>query len=291
MTAKQLVLLAFEAMSDPSRILLAALPALLLGLAACGDAPTSPDALLVTPETQAALAVGESLPRLPAFLAAVGPAPVLARPAGAGPRAAGSTAEAGPEPAASVDQPALARASALWAAADSLSARGEDGEALRREAYEVAVPVLAAGLDTAVLHRLQRRLERWASLASSAMKRADLPDLAARLESGRSLLADARQAEAAGDRAGAVRATLLASDGLSATTPPAVAARLTADAEALLSRIQFERGERREDPAQHRIERADRLVRGAREALAARQYELAIQRAFYARELLRGGGS
>lgn len=249
-------------MQNPTRLLLAAVPVLLLGAWACGDAPTSPEALLVTPETQAALEVGESLPRLPDFLAAAG-----------------------------APDTGLARAAALWKAADSLADQGEDDEGMRRQAYETAVPGLAARLDTAALHGLERRLERWSSLAESAMRRADLPDIAARLGSGRALLVDARQAEADGDMTAAVQAALLASDRLAATTPRAVAARLTADGEALLSRLEFERAGRPGDAERRRLERADRLVRGAREALAAGDYQLAIRRAFYARELLRGGGS
>jgi len=65
-----------------------------------------------------------------------------------------------------------------------------------------------------------------------------------------------------------------------------VAARLTAEDEVALASLRQLAGQPSAEEAQRSLERTDRLVRGAREALSAGRYEIAIRRAYYARQLL-----
>ena len=109
------------------------LPILAAGAAlACGDAPTAPAALVVTPETEAALTVAAELPALPGLVERA---------------IRGSAARGG----ADADRELrLLRARILWRAAE---AAGEAAEAapLREAAYALAAPALAAALDSATV--------------------------------------------------------------------------------------------------------------------------------------------
>lgn len=251
----------------PSRLraLILAAP-LLLACVACADAPTGPGALVVTPETRAALEVASALPRLPQLAAAAEATP--ATPAVAG---------------------ALQRSSALWTAADTT------GDALRAEALRVsaaqeAAPALAAALDSTALIEAQGKLEHWVELASRAVRGARMPELDAALTDGESLLGRARAMRGAGQMATSWLLTLQASERLIETTPPAVANRLTMADEAALAALR--RMGEADDGAvdERRLGRIDRLVRGAREALDQAQYDVAIQRAYYAHQLLAQDG-
>ncbi|HET9982078.1 MAG TPA: hypothetical protein VFQ38_00755 [Longimicrobiales bacterium] len=235
--------------------------------AACSDAPDAPTALLVAPETQAALEVASSLPGLPELAAAADRADL--------------------EPAAA---DALAGARALWASADSASDPTR-ARALRGEANRAAAPLLAQSLDSAALAGAQRKLQRWSELAGAALKGADLPELAQAVADGGALLRRARESARAGDRADAVLATLDASERLSETTPRAVALRLTTADELALDATRRGMAPRPDDAAGRRLERIQRLVRGAREAIEAEKYDVAIRRAYYARQLLGPAGA
>ena len=238
----------------------AALLALVATASACADAPRDPVALLVAPEAKAALEVGSSLPTLGE----------LAR-------------RNSPEGAATGD---LARAETLWREAAALPA-GPQAEELRGQAYALAAAPLAAAMDSTALAGTQARLERWIELAGNVLRRAEFPDLAAALSDASSYLTSARALAARGQREAAVALTLRASDRLAETTPQAVAARLTAEDEvALASLRQLASQPSAAEDARRSFERADRLVRGAREALTAGRYEVAIRRAYYARQLL-----
>jgi hypothetical protein len=233
-------------------------------VASCADAPRDPVALLVAPEARAALEVGSALPALPELIQ-------RSSPAGA-------------------PGTALAQAQALWAAAGVEADRGKAAE-LRESAYALAAPELAARMDSAALAGTQARLERWIELASGALRQAELRDLSAAMTDARDLLAAARAAGARGDRSTAIVQTLRASDRLAETTPRAVAARLAAEDEAALAGLRRLAGRPSGEEARRGLERIDRLVSGAREALAAGRYELAIRRAFYARQLLAAEGA
>ncbi len=241
--------------------LLAAVPVALL--AACADAPRDPVALLVAPEARAALEVGASLPGLPELVRRATPEGTVV--------------------------PALVEAEALWREAEA-SGDPALAEVLRDSSYVLAGPALAVGLDSATLGGVQARLERWIALAGGVVRHAEFHDLAEALNEAGTDLAAARAAHARGDSVGAVVATLRASDRLEQTTPQAVASRLSAEDEAAVARAQQLAGKVISADSRLRLERIDRLVRGARQALSAGHYEMAIRRAYYARQLLMAEG-
>ncbi len=232
-------------------------------LTACAEAPRDPVALLVAPEARAALEVGASLPGLPELVQ-------RATPDGA-------------------TVPELIEAEALWREA---AATGDPELAvlLRDSAYTLAAPALAVRLDSAALTGVQARLDRWITLAGGVVRHAEFHDLSAALIEAGTDLAAARTARARGDSVAAVAATLRASDRLAETTPQAVAFRLSAEDEAAMERARQLAGKVISPDSRLRLERIDRLVRGARQALTAGHYEMAIRRAYYARQLLMAEG-
>lgn len=232
-------------------------------LTACADAPRDPVALLVAPEARAALEVGASLPGLPELVRRASPDGISA--------------------------PELGEAEALWREAEG-TVDAELAAMLRDSAYALAAPRLAAALDSATLAGVQGRLERWITLASGVIRHAEFHDLAEALTDANAELTTARTAWARGDSAGAIVATLRASDRLAETTPQAVASRLSAQDEAVLARARQLAGKSLSPESHLRLERIDRLVRGARQALSAGHYEMAIRRAYYARQLLMAEG-
>lgn len=232
--------------------------ALALMVGACADAPRDPVAVLVAPEARAALEVGSTLPTLPDLIRKNTPGGV-------------STGD-------------LARAEALWRAGEQAS--GAEAGELRREADSLAAAPLAAAMDSASLAEAQERLESWISLAGGALGRGQFPELTAALGEAGEFLAGARGANARGERTASVALTLLAADRLAETTPRAVADRLTGGDEVSLAALRGLPGVPSDQESRLRLERIERLVRGAREALAGGRYEVAIRRAYYARELL-----
>lgn len=214
----------------------------------------------MAPEAKAALEVGSTLPTLPELVRR------------------GSTA--------GVPTGDLARAETLWREAAALPGDRAQADQLRDQAYALAAAPLAAVLDSAALSGTQARLERWIELAGNVLRRAEFPDLAAALSDAHSYLVSARALAARGQREAAVALTLRASDRLAETTPQAVAARLTAEDEAALASLRQAAKAPSGEDARRSLERADRLVRGAREALTGGRYEMAIRRAYYARQLL-----
>lgn len=226
-------------------------------LPACEDGSTDPSALLVAKETEAALQVALDLPTLPALVGRVldreQPAP----------------AEVGS---------ALQQARALWLEAEGASAA--DARRLRESAYTLAVPALTAALSEDQLLAVQDSLRQWIRIASSVSGIGALAGIAGALDEARVLLDNAARAEPT-DHAAAVAGTLRAADRLLETTPRAVAQRLIAEAE---TRLAARGTTGTEDGVQ--VDRADRLVRGAKEAFRDREYLLAIRRAFYAGQLL-----
>ncbi len=228
-------------------------------LAACGDSPRDPAALLVAPEARAALEVGATLPGLPELVR-----------------------RASPDGSPAIE---LVQAEALWREAAG-TGDAELAGILRDSAYALAGRPLAVTIDSATLAGVQARLDRWITLAGGVVRHAEFGDLSAALTDAGALLAVARAAQARGDTVAAIVATLHASDRLAETTPQAVAARLSAQDEAALERVRLLAGHPGSSDSRVRLERIDRLVRGAREALTSGHYEVAIRRAWYARQML-----
>lgn len=227
-----------------------------LAVAGCRDAPTEPAALVVAAETEAALRVAASLPALPQLVERA--------------RSAGSLQPGEAE--------AVAEACALWAEADSMRNAGA-AAALRRRSYALAAPVLARSLGSAGLTEVEEGLRQWIELASTALDGVSVPGVADALNTARALLARAARAD---DPVRAAELLLEAGDRLRETTPTAVARRLIRHVEHALTTT--EAPDDRAGLVARR--RAERLLRGARQALSDGDPVLAIRRAYYARQLL-----
>lgn len=239
-----------------------AIGALAAVAAGCGDAPTGPRALVIAGKTEAALQVAAALPTLPRLIE--------------------STVRQGAPTLPNGDS--LVRAEALWREAQG-EAREPVAAKLRESAYRLAVPALAARLDVNAVKQAHAALEAWLDTATPAVERAGLADLTAALADGRDYLARARAAQARGDAPGAVQATLRAADRLLATSPQAVSERLLRVGEAALATRRAS-GTQEDEREQLDLRRADRLLRGARQALKEADYTRAIHRAYYAVQLL-----
>jgi len=172
---------------------------------------------------------------------------------------------------------------ALEAWRDSWRMEPGRGEAARESAY----PVLSASL---VRRRDADSLGAEIAQLNDAVTRAlvvggrTLPEqLADGLSAARDGLSRAAAAQASDDDRAAAEHLLRASDALRVISPEAVARALVAEVEDTFGRISPD------DPyTEQDLERADRLVRGGRQALDARDWVLAIRRAYYARALLEG---
>src|SRR5690606_8909524 len=232
-------------------------------LAACSATATEPSALLLGAGHEAARVVLALLPTLPRLLND-----------GHGPRNAGREGS----PADTV----LLAARAMWVASER-AADAAESAGLREAAIGLAAPVLAEWLDSAAMARSLYELERWLAAAEAVAGGVDLVGIRAALDAGRGELHAARDAMSAHDSTAAVSALLRAADALDRTTPRSVAARLIGSAEVNLARILADSPRRAADET---LQRADRLIRGAREALAEGDHALAIRRAYYANQLL-----
>jgi hypothetical protein len=215
---------------------------LLLG--ACSDAPTQP-AVMLTPETQAAIKITSVLPTLPLLLATA-----QTRMAAEGGTLPGDD-RAG----------ALDHARNTWQLAELLGPT-DQARALRVQAYDEAVPVLAQIMNDAELAAAQQRLLDWAALAAAVVKPNTLPDFTRLLEQGRTLAERAVQDRLAGDKPASIEATLQAADQLARTTPRGVALSLTRAAE-----TDVELATSTSHIPADEIDRIKRLVRSAREAI------------------------
>ena len=111
-----------------------------------------------------------------------------------------------------------------------------------------------------------------------------VPEIGAELARARAAVRAGARAEARGDLARALAAYLSASERQRLLAPQAVARRLLREGTAALAAVGVV--EEGTDAALAR-RRADRLLKGARQALERGDYELSIRRAYYARELMR----
>jgi hypothetical protein len=110
-------------------------------------------------------------------------------------------------------------------------------------------------------------------------------DLSANVEAAQLRHREALAALTAGQEEGALRHVLQASDLLREIGPEGVTRMLLARAEGLLARLGGE-GALSTHPQSAELLRGQRLIRGARQALADGDYLRAIQRAFHACQLL-----
>lgn len=223
----------------------------LMAAGACADASSDPLAVLVTPETAASLEVPVELLNLVDLA-----------------RQAGLEQELAPD---------LAAWEASWiegARDTQVRDRQVRDKQVRDLAPRIAQALGAGGTSAALAPLLQVRND----LALIA----DLPgDLVPQVEEVHSLMDEARLALAEGRSERALEAGLKASDRLRDLGPTAVARTLIARADrALMATIAAPRVDGLS------LSRGERLLNGARTALDEGQEELAVQRAFYAVQLL-----
>lgn len=215
----------------------------------CQESGTNPLALIVTPETQGALALGANLPSLPSL-----------------------AAQAGVE-----DRVAPFLESWL----DSWAIGLQEGRARRQRAYAAALDPLSGSLEAAAVEQAISEVEvalraTWTMpfVESAPMVRNVVSQAQRSLEQGRTALER-------NDVSEALLLTMQSADLLREASPQVVATALVVEAEIALGRIQTD------DPyPNENLMRARRLTRGARLALAEGDLPRAIRRAFYACQLL-----
>jgi hypothetical protein len=225
----------------------AACLALAAGAAGCQDAGGDPTALILTEDSHPAVVLARELPSLPGL-------------AGDG--------RIEPQVTGAIDR---------WIGSWALPR--EEGQGQRAASYAEAARPLADGLGAGGVGDALARLELVLD-AAGRLPAQDLPQgVAERLAAARAEALAARQALDAGALTDAVSATLHGADLLREVGPEGVARTLIARAEGGLSW-----GGSPASPVD--IVRAQRLVAGARQAAAEGEYALAIQRAYYACQLV-----
>lgn len=232
------------------------LPAILMlalaGLYGCGDDVTDPDALLESAEAEAVMRSAEDLPTLPGLAADA--APVGGR-----------------------DRAMLVRAGELWAAGSLDSDRSD---ARRRLAVGYALPVLVGSLSEEDWTGVRGRMADWIGTVETMLEHLALPEIEDRVRDARRYLA--RSDMAPDDERRRAYYLLLAMSELVETTPRFVAVRLVREAGEALARTTA--GQTTEPS----LERAQRLKDWAERAVVEEDYLLAIQRAYYAIQLVEG---
>jgi hypothetical protein len=215
----------------------------------CQDSGTDPLAVIVTPETRGALALGANLPSLPS----------LAAQAGVEERVA----------------PLLESWLGSWAIGL------QEGRARRQLAYAAALDPISGSLDARAVEEALSEVESalhstWTMpfMESAPMVRNVVSQAQRSLEQGRAALER-------NDVSEALLLTMQSADLLREASPQVVATALVVEAEIALGRIQTV------DPyPDENLTRARRLARGARLALAEGDFPRAIRRAYYACQLL-----
>lgn len=246
----------------PRRRAEVALFGFLMVLVGCGDLDTGPVVAAGTEDPVVSLHFSERLPTLPALAERWAPGLGL--------------------------EPILASWNSSW----ELSA--DRGEPLRRDAVEAAVRVMEDVVPRTALDQAYRQVDEAIRAAEEALGTSLTTEAAGAREAEDRFLVTgplataaehrerARAAREAGEAGDQLRHLLLASDALRSTTAEALALVFIEQADVSLRRIS------ESDPyAQVTVERVERLLAGAREALDTGQSTLALQRAWYAVGLLR----
>ncbi|HUG39021.1 MAG TPA: hypothetical protein VMM12_00965 [Longimicrobiales bacterium] len=238
--------------SFPSLPKTLAVAALATAASACGDAVTDPSAFTESAEAEAVLRSAASLPALPALIDRAGDPP---------------------------DQSGrlnLFRAQELWAA--GVADQDDRARARRRLAVRYAAPVLIDQLAPEDWDATEQGLRAWIATAESMLRHITLPRVEGRLRLARVQLDRAAAAPDAGARA---RALLLAGAELVETTPRFVARAMAVEADAAVRRAVGTT-----DRADRDLQRAVRLKDWAARAVEEGDYLVAMQRAYYALQLV-----
>lgn len=223
----------------------------LVAVAACADAPTGPTSYVQVAEgrTWVAVAEPEGIPTAATWLPHV--------PAGS---------------------PVQGQVRELRDGAGKMRRSGRLEQAAAMEAQ--AARLAAASLRTAPADELARSftaLESWTDRANQRMETGSYPELAGAVQAVEQLSAAARAALERGDATEAAVQLTLAAEQVHEQSPPAVALRLVAAAEARIDAAA--------NPTEG-MKRARRLLRGAREGMSTGDYARALRRAVYALQLL-----
>ena len=227
--------------------------AALAALAACGDDVTDPDAFSDSAEAEAILRSAAALPALPALIDRAG------------------------DPPAGTGRFALYRAQELWA--DGLAADDDRARAQRRLAVRYATPALVERLGGADWDAAEAGLRDWIATVDGMLQHVRLRGVELRLTAARGYLDRARTAR---DETARASALLNAGVELIETTPRFVARGLATEADAAVRRALAGAGG---EPATD-LERAQRLKDWALRAVEEGDYLVAIQRAYYALQLV-----
>jgi hypothetical protein len=221
--------------------------------AACRDSSADPMSLILSDETWGVLATEGHLPSLGVLVAQ------------------------------SAVQPQLAETAQRWSSSWELPA--EAGRAIRSAAYEsVAAPLATALGEQAVAGHVEALGDVLAAAAELDAGRID-GDGSGNVEAATLRHQEAVTALAAGRHAEALEHTLQASDLLRELGAEGVTRMLLARAEREITRLGGAEALSAESPSEELL-RGQRLVRGAEQALAEGDYLRAIQRAFYACQVL-----
>jgi hypothetical protein len=228
----------------------------LAGLYGCGDDVTDPDAFMESAEAEALMQSARDLPMLPDLMdrvAAVGGG----------------------------DRAVLLRAQELWAAGSGHDARAA---ARRRLAVSYVLPVLSASVPVEEWVAAREGMDHWITTVEIMLQHLTMPKVDARITAARRYLERSDATE--DDARRSAYYLLLAMSELVETTPRYVARSLVQDANAVVERFAATAGDQR---GRDRVmERAVRLKDWAERAVVEGDYLLAIQRAYYAIQLLEG---
>jgi hypothetical protein len=221
-------------------------------LGACGDDVTDPAALLDAEEAEAVLRSAETLPLLPRLMDDID--------------ARGDHERA-----------VLVRARELWDAGSTGDLRSP---IRRRLAVGYALPVLLQETPAGVWPDARARVDDWVGKVNVMLQHLDLPDVESSLRAAERNLARSDRATSERNR---VYYLLLAGSELVETTPRWVARTLAEESEAAVRQAQ-ERGALSEQA----MDRAVRLKNWSATAVQEGDYLRAIQRAYYALQLVEG---
>ena len=221
-------------------------------LSACGDEVTDPDGLIQSAEAEAVNRSARALPSLTALMDGIDPPEDRSRAT-------------------------LFRARELWDAGTAVD--DPRGAARRRLAVGYALPVLMESLPEPVWVDARDRVDDWVATANSMLQHLSIPRVQTRLDAAARHL---ERSDAAYSDRSRVYHLLLASSELVETTPRYVARTMAAEAQAAV----IAAGERNPRLPDRVLERAERLKDWAVLAVEEGEYLLAIQRAYYAMQLV-----
>lgn len=222
-----------------------------VALGACDDALTDPDGLMESVEAEAIMRSAAALPLLPQYIDAAD--------------------------AATADRARLQRARELWDAGTVVD--DARGDARRRLAVSHALPALLQAVPDEEWVASRQRLDEWTATASAMLRHLELATVESRVRTARRHLNRSDGATTDRDRAYHL---LLAGSELVATTPRFVARAMARDAERAVRHAATSD----QPPPASIMKRAERLKDWSARAVEDGEYLLAIQRGYYAIQLV-----